>query len=106
MEILQKQGERVPEFTRERDERLRINSCSREVDRIGVRGRSKSCVARPREQGRHSVSEIRRAVSMEVTVKESKRSNIAAMRKTLKTVSQRKIVDETKSFKIPPVCAV
>ena len=30
--------ERVPEFTRERDERLRIlvNSCIREVDRIGV----------------------------------------------------------------------
>ena len=51
---------RVPEFTRERDERLRIlvNTCIREVDRIGVRGRSKSCAARPREQGRHAVSEI------------------------------------------------
>ena len=36
--------ERVPEFTREREERLRIlvNSCIREVDRIGVRGRGKS----------------------------------------------------------------
>ena len=34
---------RVPEFTRERDDRLRmlVNSCIREVDRIGVRGRSK-----------------------------------------------------------------
>ena len=35
----------MPEFTRERDERLRIlvNSCIREVDRIGVRGRGESC---------------------------------------------------------------
>ena len=75
--------ERVPEFTRERDERLRIlvNSCISEVNRIGVRGRGKSCVARPREQGRHAVSEIRRAVSMKIAVKESKRGNIAAMRK-------------------------
>ena len=34
--------ERVPDFTRERDERLGIliNSCIRDVDRIGVRGRS------------------------------------------------------------------
>ena len=43
--------ERVPEFTRERDERLRmlVNSSIREVDRIGVRGRGKSCAARPQE---------------------------------------------------------
>ena len=98
MEI-QRQGE-GSEFTRERDERLRIlvNSCIREVDRIGVRGRSKSCTARPREQGRHAVSEIRRAVSMEVAVKESQRGNIASMRKRLKTVSQRRGVAKTKSF--------
>ena len=91
--------ERVLEFTRERDKRLRIlvNSCIREVDRIGVRGRSKSCAARPREQGRHAVSEIRRAVSMEVVI-ESKRGNIAAMRKRLKTVSQGRGVDKTKNF--------
>ena len=51
---------RVPEFTRERDERLRllVNSCIREVDRIGVRGSGKSCAARPGEQGRHGVSKI------------------------------------------------
>ena len=63
-----------------------------------MRGRVKSCAARPREQRRHTVSEIRRAVSMEVAVKESKRGNIAAMRKRLKTVSQRRGVDKTKSF--------
>ena len=68
------------------------------MDRIGVRGRSKSCAARMREQGRHAVSKIRRAVSMEVAVKESKRGNIAAMRKRLKTFSQRRGVDKTKSF--------
>ena len=68
-----------------------------------MRGRSKSCAVRPREQGRHAVSEIRRAVSMEVAVKESKRGNIAAMRKGLKTVSQRKGVDKTKSFRFHPV---
>ena len=63
-----------------------------------MRGRSKSCAGRPREQGRHAVSEIRRGVSMEVAVKESKKGNIAVMRKRLKTVSQRKGVDKTKSF--------
>ena len=63
-----------------------------------MKGRGKSCAARPREQGRHAVSEIRRAVSMEVAVKESKRGNIAAMRKGLKTVRQRRGVDKTKSF--------
>ena len=80
--------ERVPEFTRERDERLKIlvNSCIREVDRIGVRGRGKSCVERPREQGRHAISKIRTAVSMKIAVKESNRGNIAALRKRLKIV--------------------
>ena len=81
--VIQKQGERVPEFTRERDERLRmlVNSCIREVDRIGVRGRGRSCAVRPREQGGHAVIKIRRAVSMKIAVKESKRGNIAAMKR-------------------------
>ena len=68
------------------------------MDRIGVRGRGKSCAAKPREQGKHAVSKIRRAVSMKISVKESKRGNVAAMRKRLKTVSQRRGVDKTKSF--------
>ena len=91
MEI-QKQGE----SSRERDERL-VHSCIRKVDRIGVR-RSKAYAARPREQGRHAVSEISRAVSMKIVVKESKKGNSVAMRKRLKTVSQRRGVDKTKSF--------
>ena len=77
--------------------RILVNSCIREVDRIGVTGRSNSCAARPREQGRHAVNKIRRAVSMEIAVKDSKGGNIAAMRKRLKTGSQRR-VDKTKSF--------
>ena len=42
------------------------------------------CPLDTQEQGRHAVSEIRRAVSMEVAVKESKRVNTAEMRKRLK----------------------
>ena len=63
-----------------------------------MRGRGKSCAARPPEQERHAVSEIRRAVSMKIAVKESQRGNIAAMRKRLKTISQRRGVIKTKSF--------
>ena len=74
-----------------------VNSCIREVDIIGVRGRSKSCERRPREQGKHVISKIRRAVSMKIELKESKRGNIAGMSKRLKTVSQRR-VDKMKSF--------
>ena len=55
--------------------RILVNSCIREVNRIGVRGRSKSCAARPREQGKHAVSEIRRAVSMKIVVKEQERQH-------------------------------
>ena len=79
-------------------DRILVNSCIREVDRIGVRGKGKSCAARPWEQGRHAVSKIRRAVIMKIAVKESMGGNIAAMRKRLKTVSQRRGVDKTKSF--------
>ena len=49
------------------------------MDRIGMRMSRKSCAARPREWGRHAVSKFRRAVSMKITVEESKRSNIAAV---------------------------
>ena len=78
--------------------RILVYSCIREVDRIEVRGRRKSCAARPREEGRHAVSKIKRAVSMKIAVEDSERGNIAAERKRLETVSQRRGVDETKSF--------
>ena len=64
-----------------------------------MRGRSKSCAARLWEQRRHAVSKMSRAGSMKIAVKESKRGNIAAMRKKLKTVSQRRGVDKkTENF--------
>ena len=75
-----------------------MNSCIREVDRIGMRGRGKSCAVRLREQGRHAVSKIRRAVSMKIVIKESTGGNIAAIRKRQNTVSQRRGVDKTKNF--------
>ena len=62
------------------------------MDRIRVRGRGKSCAARPREQGRHAVSKIRGAVSMKKAVKESKRGSIAVMRKRLKTVRGEELI--------------
>ena len=63
-----------------------------------MRGRGKSCAARPQEQGRHAVSKIRRAVSMKIALKVSKRGNIVAMRKRLKIVSQGREVDKMKRF--------
>ena len=61
-----------------------------------VRGRGKSCAVTL--QGRHAVIKMRRAVSMKIAVKESKRGNIAGMGKKLKTLSQRRGVDKMKSF--------
>ena len=55
-----------------------VNSCVRELDRIGVKGRRKSCEARPQEGRRHAVSKIDRAVCMEMAIEDSKRCNILA----------------------------
>ena len=65
-----------------------------------MRGKRKSCAARPQNDGRHAVSKINRkkTVSVKIAIEESKRCNIPAERDMLKTVSQRKGVDETKSF--------
>ena len=59
-------------------------------------GRSKSCAVRPREQGRHAVSKIRRAVSMKIAVKESMRQHCGDEKEA--EDSQRRGVDKTKSF--------
>ena len=45
-----------------------------------MRAIRKSCVARPFEVGRHAVSKFRRAISMKITVEDSKRCHIAAVR--------------------------
>ena len=52
-----------------------------------MRVSGKSCAAGPQEGGRHAVSKFRRAVTMKIAIKDSKRSNIAAKFKRLKTVS-------------------
>ena len=48
--------------------------------------------------GKHAVSNFRRAVSMQIMVEDSKRCNIAAECKRLKTVSQKWWVNKTKIF--------
>ena len=48
--------------------RILVYSCIREVDRIGVRERRESCAARPREEGKHVVSKIKRAVSVKIVI--------------------------------------
>ena len=63
-----------------------------------MRGRSKSCAARLREEGKHAVSKVRRAVNVKIVVENGKRCNTGAVRKSLKTVSQRRGVDMTKSI--------
>ena len=41
---------------------------------------------RPKEEGRHAVSKIIKAVSMKVAIEDSRRCNIPEVRKRLKTV--------------------
>ena len=75
-----------------------VNSCIRKVDRMWMRASRKSCAARPREGERHAVSKFRKSVRMKITVEGSKRCNIAADFKRLKTVSRRKEVNRTKNI--------
>ena len=44
----------------------------------------------------HAVSKTNKAVSMKIAIEDSKRCNIPAKREKLKTVNQRKEVDEVK----------
>ena len=61
-----RQRKRVSEFTSVRDER--VDPYIRKMDRIGMRRSRKSCAARLREGGKHTVSKFRRAVSMKIAV--------------------------------------
>jgi len=56
--------------------KILVNFCISEVDKIGVRVCKKSCAARPWEVWKHTVSKFR-TVSMNITVKDTKRCNIA-----------------------------
>ncbi|MCP3679900.1 MAG: hypothetical protein GY782_06360 [Gammaproteobacteria bacterium] len=83
----------VPEFTSRKKERLSIlvNSCIRSLDRPRVRLSRLSGVDKPGKQGRHAVSKFRRTVFMIIAIEDSKRSNIAAEIKRLKTVNLRRV---------------
>ena len=65
-----------------------------------MRGRRKSCAARPQEDRRHAVSKINRAFNMKIAKENSKICNIPGKRERerMKTVNQRRGVDETRSF--------
>ena len=48
--------------------RVLVNSCIRELERIGVRERRKSCAAKPQEDRKHVVSKVNTAVSMKIAI--------------------------------------
>ena len=50
------------------------------------------------ERVRHAVRKINRAITMKIAIEDSKRCNIPVKRERLKTVSQRRGVDEMESF--------
>ena len=55
--------------------KIQVDLCIREVDRIGMRVSKRSCAARSQEGGRYAVSKFRRAVSLKITVEDSKICN-------------------------------
>ena len=63
-----------------------------------VRERRNGFTARTREEGIHALNKINIVVSMKILIEYIKRSSIVAVRKRLKTVSQRRGIDKTKRF--------
>ena len=57
-----------------------VNSSISELDRVGVKGKRKSCVVRPQEEGRRAISKINRAVSMKIAIEDRERCNIPTER--------------------------
>ena len=58
--------------------KILVNFCIRKMDRIEMRNRM-SCSARSRDEGRHAVSKLRKAVSMKIALEDRERCNIAAV---------------------------
>ena len=48
--------------------KILVNFYIRGLDRIGVTASRKSCAAKPPERGRHTVSKLRGAISMKITI--------------------------------------
>lgn len=72
--------------------KILVNSCISKMDSIRMRVRGKM------ERGRQAGSQFMRAARIIVSIKYSKRSNIAVMLERWKTVSKSSRIDETKSF--------
>ena len=75
-----------------------VDSCVDELDRVGVRERNKSCTLRAKEEGKYTASNIKREVTMKISIEDCKKYNIPSQEERLKTVRQKREVDETKSF--------
>lgn len=58
-----------------------VNSCLEEMERIGVKRSSKSSASGTQEDERHEVNKVKREVMMMNAVEDSKRYNVAVMRK-------------------------
>ncbi|MPC46077.1 hypothetical protein E2C01_039786 [Portunus trituberculatus] len=98
------QRNNTPETLRQRGapacNQLIAQCCAQSVDRIVSRiqtcapevpNASEVQVVLEEEEGRHTVSKIRRVVGIKTAVEDSKRCNIVAVRKKLKTVNQRRV---------------
>ncbi len=72
-----------------------VDSCIRDLDRIGVSVIRKSSTAGPQEEGRFAVSKFRRAVCMKKAVKDRKGCNITAETKRTENVGKRRAFDST-----------
>ncbi len=60
-------------------------------------------MAWPRKKGRHAVSNLRRAVSMKIVIKDRQRSNSAARFKREKAVSERRRANKSESLRFHSV---
>ena len=80
--------------------RVLVDSCIREMDRIGVKGRRNPFAVRMQEQEevRQSVSKINRAVSVKIARKDSNGCNIPPMEERLRTVNQWRRAYKANSF--------
>lgn len=86
-----RQRNSAPQLKSERDERTQVLAelRIRILSRIGVSEIGKSIVALPQEKRNHQVNKFRRAVSMELAIKDRRRSNTAA-KFNKKTVGERR----------------
>ena len=83
-------------FPEKRNEWLRIlvNSCIKEMNKIGMTKKKKSCASMLQKEERYAISKIKRTVGMKIMVEDSRRCNIPAVRKRLDSCR----INKTKTF--------